>query len=304
MEQPKYEDYMLPELCYLSDGKIHDRRTIIADVAKSMGLNKETLEETIPSGMPVYINRSRWGLTYLKQAGLVDAPKRGKFQITSLGKDYLSKRPTSLRTADLEKYPKFVEFSKRSQNKEEPVEEKETSALTPEEALLNAQSSIKNQVCSELLEKVRKMEPEEFERLVVALLGKMGYEDGSDNGGFVVGQSGDGGIDGVIKQDKLGLDMIYVQAKRYKEGNNVTPHDVRDFVGALQGKEAKGARKGVFITASDFTKEGREYIENIKDGKVILINGHDLVEYMYDYDLGVSVSKVIPIKKVDLDFFE
>lgn len=304
MEQPKYEDYMLPELHYLSDGKVHERRTIIMDVAKSMGLTKEMFEETIPSGMPVYINRGGWGLTYLKQAGLVDTPKRGKFQITKLGLDLLSQKPASLRTIDLEKYPKFVEFSKRSQTKEEPKDDKGTSVLTPEEAILEAQSTLKNQVCTELLEKVRKMSPEEFEQLVVALLGKMGYGDGSDNGGFVVGQSGDGGIDGVIKQDKLGLDMIYVQAKRYKEGNNVTPHDVRDFVGALQGKEAKGARKGVFITASDFTKEGREYIENIKDGKVILINGHDLVEYMYDYDLGVSVSKVIPIKKVDLDFFE
>ncbi len=309
MEQPKWNEYMLPELRYLSDNLVHKRKEIIDNVSKGMGLDENMMAETVSAGEPIYLNRGGWALTYLKQSGLIESPKRGTFLINDLGHKLLRKNPKELNEKDLRSYPKYIEFINRSRskskevvkdNKSEPFEEK----FTPEEMIVRAQKQIKAQVCTDLLEKVRDMEPSSFERLVILVLVSMGYGDGTTNSGIHIGKTVDGGIDGVINQDKLGLDTIYIQAKRYKDKNYVTGHDVRDFVGALQGKESKGSRKGVFITTSDFTKEGREYIEGIKDGKVILINGEDLVNLMYENGVGVTENKIIKLKKLDSNFFE
>lgn len=168
-----------------------------------------------------------------------------------------------------------------------------------------AEQEIKKNVCGELLEKVRMMSADHFEKLVVELLVAMGYGDRNDpKSGFKVGQSGDGGIDGIIKQDKLGLESIYVQAKRYKDTNKVSPHDVRDFAGALMGTMGR-SKKGVFITSSDFTNEGIDYVKSIdKNFKIILINGAELAELMYQYGIGVSNAKTIVLNKVDNDYFD
>ncbi len=309
MEQPKWNEYMLPELSFLADGKIHFRKEIIENACTTMGLNETLKNETVSGGEPVYLNRGGWALTYLKQSGLVYSPKRASFIISNLGKELLNKNPKTINEADLLSYPKYQEFIARSRGKsknhDSKISEDEIETkLTPEEMISNAQKQIRAQVCTDLLEKVRQMDPSSFENLVINVLVSIGYGNGTTNSGIHTGKTGDGGIDGVINQDKLGLDTIYIQAKRYKEGNNVTGHDVRDFVGALQGRESKGSRKGVFITTSDFTKEGKEYAEGIKDGKVVLINGDDLANLMYDNDVGVSESKVIKIKKLDSDFFE
>jgi restriction system protein len=307
MEQPKWDEYLLPELKYLSDGEVHKRHEIIDHVVDEMKLTDELKKQTISAGETVYDNRGGWGLTYLKQSGLIESPKRATFVITDLGKELLKTNPSSLVEKDLAKYPKYQEFMERSRPKNEKTDDASVpaaSTLTPDEMIAQAQAQFRSQACSDLLEKIRDMDPNEFEKLVIKVLIAMGYGDGTEQSGIRTGKTGDGGIDGVINQDKLGLDTIYIQAKHYKEGSNVDAHAVRDFVGALQGKESKGSRKGVFITTSDFTKEGREYAENIKDGKIILINGTDLANLMYDNDIGVTVDKVVKFKKIDTDFFD
>jgi restriction system protein len=307
MEQPKWDEYMLSELKFLSNGEPHGRYEVINHVADEMKLPNELRNQTIPSGDYVYIVRGGWGLTYLKQSGLIESPKRGTFLITDLGRELLKTNPTVLTKKDLEKYPKYQEFVARSHPKTDKINDNDdspVSAMTPDEMIEQAQNQYKGPVCSDLLEKVKALDPSEFEKLVIKVLLAMGYGDGTGKSGITTGRTGDGGIDGVINQDKLGLDTIYIQAKRYKEGDNVSAHDVRDFVGALQGKESKGSRKGVFITTSDFTKEGREYAASIKDGKVILINGEDLANLMYENDIGVTVDKVVKFKKIDSDFFD
>lgn len=307
MEQPKWDEYMLPELQFLSDGKVHGRHDVIDHVANSMKLTDELKKQTIAAGATIYENRGGWALTYLKQSGLAESPKRGFFIITDLGQKLLANNPESLTEKDLVKYPKYQEFIARSRLKPEKDSETEdsfSSALTPDEMIAQAQTQIKNQTCSDLLDKIKAVDYDGFEKLVIRILIAMGYGDGTEQSGIKTGKTGDGGIDGVINQDKLGLDTIYIQAKHYKEGRNISAHDVRDFVGALQGKESKGSRKGVFITTSDFTKEGRDYAKEIKDGKIILINGSDLAKLMYENDVGVTLDKVVKFKKIDNDFFE
>ena len=298
---------MLPILKYFGDGNIHKRRDIIDCAAKMLNLDDDCLSEKSSKGLFVYDIRGGWGLSYLKQSGLIESPERSSYRITEEGKKVLQSNPTTFRQSDLAKYPKYQDFIIRSHQKDDMDEAKDESlhsSESPEERIDAAQAQIRAAVCNDILERVRALSPNAFEQVVIELLIAMGYGDGTANSGIHTGKTGDGGIDGVINQDKLGLDTIYIQAKRYQEGNNVSAHDARDFVGALQGKESKGSRKGVFITTSDFTKEGREYAENIKDGKVILINGETLAGLMYDNDLGAVVSETIKIKKLDNDFFD
>lgn len=307
MEQPRWEEYMLYELTYLSDEKIHKRNEIIEEAAKSMKLTDALKSAVINSGMPIYINRGGWALSYLKQSGLIESPKRGEYKISVEGKRIIDSKPKSFGESDLEKYPSYQDFKSRIKSNTNKTDKNENDdGLTPEEKLDQAQEIIMKNVCSELLDQVRKMKPSAFEHLVVELLVAMGYGDKNDrNSSFkVTGRSGDGGIDGIIKQDKLGIEKIYVQAKRYGENNHVTPHEVRDFCGALMAKEGVN-KKGIFITSSDFTKEGSYYVKNIdKSYNVILINGNDLAKYMYIYGIGVTTNRVITINKVDNDYFE
>ncbi len=304
MEQPKWEEYMLYELIYLSDNKKHKRNEIIEYAANYLKLTDEVKSILISSGMPTYINRGGWALSYLKQSGLIESPKRGEYLITEEGKRVVDSKPKTFGESDLEKYPSYQEFKARTNNNKSLKKEVDNTS-TPDEKLEEAEKEIKQEVCSNLLNQVRKMNPKSFEKLVVQLLVAMGYGDkNNQNCGFAVGKAGDGGIDGIINQDKLGLETIYVQAKRYADNNYVSPHDVRDFCGALM--TANGcAKKGIFITSSDFTKEGREHVKNLdKSYKVILINGEELANYMYSYGIGVTTSTVVVINKVDNDYFE
>ena len=306
MEQPKWEEYMLYELIYLSDNKKHKRNEIIEYAANSLKLTEQIKSAVFNSGMSIYINRGGWALSYLKQSGLIESPKRGEYVITKEGKRIVDSKPKFFSERDLEKYPSYQEFKVRSKgNTNKTVENDSDNSISPDEKLYEAENEIKQDVCSNLLDQVRKMKPKSFENLVVELLVAMGYGDKNDpKCGFSVGKAGDGGIDGIIKQDKLGLESIYVQAKRYADNNSVSPHDVRDFCGALMTANG-GTKKGIFITSSDFTKEGRDHVKNLdKNYKVILINGKDLAEYMYSYGIGVTKSKVIIINKIDNDYFE
>ena len=274
-----------------------------------MKLSEEAANEKIPSGELQYTNRVGWALTYLKQSSLIESPKRGVFKITKNGIDKLKTNPDKLEEKDLKEYPEYQEFYKRSIKIKEKDDDKtlsiiDSQELTPEEMIDKATSEIRKKVCNELVEKVREINPDDFEKLVIKVLIALGYGENSKNNGIHTGKTGDGGIDGVINQDKLGLDSIYIQAKRYRDNNIVPFHDVRDFVGALSGKESKGARKGVFITSSDFNKNAIDYVEGLKDSKVILINGMQLAEIMYDYNVGVSEDRIVKIKKFDSDFFD
>jgi len=308
MEQLKWHEWMLPELKYLSDGTTKQRNIIIEDVANIIGLTDELRKEMISPIETRYSNRAGWALTYLKQSGLIESPKRGYFVITKLGTDFLSKNPKSLTENDLkvfEGYQSFINRNRKSskENKSEVISEE---TLSPDEMLQEAENKITDSVCSEILEKVRAITPKAFEALVVDVLQTMGYGDKNDpSSGLTTGGANDGGIDGIIKQDELGLDTIYVQAKRYKDGNNVGGKEIRDFLGALVLKEGGSTKKGVFITTSEFTAEARKHGEDAKsNAKVILIDGYRLAKLMYQHNIGVSVKKTIEIKKIDLDYFE
>lgn len=305
MEAPKWAEYMLPVLDFLKDGIEHKRIDIINNVSKKMELSDEIKDIRINSGELQWLNRVSWALSYLKQSGLIESPRRSYFIISKDGKELLDTKPERLVEKDLEKYPKYIEFCERSikttkSSKESEIES--TSLLTPEDMIDEATDKIKSQVCHDLLEKVMKMDPTSFEKLVISLIKKLGYGY-DDSCGIHTGKTGDGGIDGIINQDKLGLDTIYIQAKRYKEGNKVSSHEVRDFIGALQ-VNGRYTEKGIFITASDFTSDAVKTAEKYTSGKIVLINGIQLAGLMYDNEVGVTVDKIIKTNKIDEDFFE
>lgn len=301
MKQPKWHEYMLPVMEYLKDGNSRTRWEIIDSVAASTKLTVDLMAERNPAGDLRYANRIGWAITYLKQSGLVDSPSRANFIISDEGKKLMASNPKSLTEKDLKKYPKYQEFMKRTRKKEDEAAATESSS-TPEELVDSAVQDIKDSVCEELLDKVRSVRPDTFESLMIELIKKMGYGDENDPmTGIRTGGAGDGGIDGVIKEDRLGLDLIYIQAKRYKDTNIVDPHAVRDFIGALV---TKGAKKGIFITSSDFSAQARKHAQDAKDYKVILVDGKQLAELMYEFGVGVSKKKTIVLKKIDSDAFD
>lgn len=303
MEQPKWQEYMLPVMEYLKDGSSRTRWEIIDTVAASTKLTAELMAERNPTGDPKYANRIGWAITYLKQSGLVDSPSRKNFQISKEGKKLMDSNPKSLTQNDLKKYPKYQEFMKRTRKKEDETTMTESSS-TPEELFDSAVQDIKDSVCEELLEKVRNVRPDTFESLVIELIKKMGYGDENDPmSGIRTGGAGDGGIDGVVKKDVLGLDIVYIQAKRYKSSNSVDAHAVRDFIGALA---IHGATKGIFITSSSFTPQAEQHAKaaGARGYIVVLIDGKKLAELMYEHGVGVSDKKTVVLKKIDNDAFD
>ncbi|RJP22731.1 MAG: restriction endonuclease [Deltaproteobacteria bacterium] len=303
MPIPDYQSTMLPLLTFAGDGKEHSLREAIDCLAERFGLSPEERSSLLPSGQqPIFSNRVAWASTYLKKAGLLEHVKRGVFRISSTGSDILKSNPPSINIAFLEKFPSFVEFREASRKPKgeqvaipvAPPDEQET----PEETLERAYIGIREALAQDLLTRVSKLSPEFFERLVVELLVKMGYGGSRQDAGERIGQSGDGGIDGIIKEDRLGLDVIYIQAKRWQ--GSVGRPEIQKFVGALQGQRA---RKGVFITTSIFTPDAKDYASRI-DSKVVLIDGPTLATYMIDFDLGVSAIASYSIKRIDSDYFE
>lgn len=300
MAIPDYQTLMLPVLKLASDRQEHKLREAVEQLADEYALSDDERDELLPSGnQGVFNNRVHWARTYLKQAGLLEAPKRGCFQITERGLSLLAENPDVVNVALLERYPEFQEFRSRRKEKANTKDEGSgTSSETPEDALASAYRAIQRKVEEEILEQVMQSSPSFFERLVVDLLVQMGYGGNRQDAGRALGKSGDGGIDGIIKEDRLGLDVIYIQAKRW-EGTVGRP-EIQKFAGALQGQRA---RKGVFITTSGFSKEAEEYASMI-ESKIILIDGARLASLMIEHDVGVSTSGVYEVKKIDSDYFD
>jgi restriction system protein len=298
---PDYQSLMLPLLKLVSDQKEYKFREVVEKLAGQFNLTADERKELLASGQqPIFDNRVGWAKTYMKKAGLLDTPKRGTVVITPRGLDVLKQNPPEINARFLRQYPEFIEFQtiKRDASDKEPVEI-ETDIQTPEETLENAYRKIRKSLSLEILGKVIEQPAPFFEKLVIELLVKMGYGGSFKEAGKAIGKSGDEGIDGTIKEDKLGLDIIYIQAKRWNTGNVVGRPEIQKFVGALAGQ---GAKKGIFITTSSFTKDATEYIPR-NETKIVLIDGLQLAELMIDYEIGVTKLSSYDIKKIDSDYF-
>jgi restriction system protein len=305
MAIPDYQTLMLPLLRLASDGSEHRFRDAIEQLASDFGLSDEERAEMLPSGTaPLFDNRVGWARTYLKQAGLLRSHRRGTFQITEVGQALLAENPPRIDVALLERYESFREFRSRRRDKSirEPEitipQREEATDQTPEDALAFAYQKLRRNLENELLEQVKAASPTFFERLVIDLLVGMGYGGSRHDAGRAIGRSGDGGIDGIIKEDRLGLDVIYIQAKRWEE--TVGRPEIQKFAGALQGQRAS---KGVFITTSTFSRDAEEY-SNAINVKIILIDGERLASLMVDHNIGVAPVGIYELKRVDSDYFE
>jgi restriction system protein len=258
----------------------------------------------LPSGQSLlFANRVGWARTYLKKAGLLDAPRRGMVSITERGLEVLKTNPKRVDNSLLKQFPEFLEFQNIKKDDGETLstlDSPTTEKQTPEETIDLAYQNIRQSLAQELIDTVRRLTPAFFERLVVELLVKMGYGGSIKDAGKAIGKTGDEGIDGTIKEDKLGLDIIYIQAKRWQIGNVVGRPELHKFVGALAGQ---GAKKGIFITTSSFSKDALTYAPK-NETKIVLIDGVQLAQLMIDYNLGVSVQRVYEIKRLDNDYFE
>lgn len=301
MPIPDFQTIMLPLLRVAEDGQSHYIHDAVNELATHFSLTDEEKSKLLSSGQqPVFYNRVGWARTYLKKAGLLEDPKRGYFRITERGKDVLHEAPDRVDMKYLQRFPEYVEFRQTTREpSEEQVSDEDLEGLTPEEALEDSYQRIRRDLADELLAYVLNSTAGFFEKLVVELLVKMGYGGSQRDAARAVGQSGDEGIDGIIDEDRLGLDTIYVQAKRWKSDSSVGRPEIQKFVGALQGKRAK---KGIFITTSRFTNDARDYARNI-DTKVVLIDGSRLTELMIDYGVGVTSRTAYEIKSLDTDYF-
>ncbi len=302
MPIPDFQSIMLPLLKYIADQQEHSSRDVIDSLAVKFELCEIEKQKLLPSGkQAIFDNRVGWARTHLKKAILLESTKRGFFQITGRGSEVLEQNPQSINIKYLSQFPEFVNFrkktsleasSERIDNGIEIIKQK-----TPQEYLEDAYLEITQGLADEIINCIKACSPSFFERLVVQLLMKMGYGGSIKDAGQAVGRSGDGGIDGIIKEDKLGLDIIYIQAKRW-EGTVGRP-EIQKFVGALHGSKS---RKGVFITTSNSSIEAVDYVSKI-DNKIVLINGDRLAQLMLDYSVGVSTVEVYEIKKINEDFF-
>src|SRR5687767_1139247 len=303
MAIPDYESCIMPLLGLLSDGDLHTMRDLAQRIADHFKLDEEERQRLLPSDQQSYIsNRVAWAKSYLKKAGLLENPSRGKVRITSEGQSVLGEARSAINCEYLMRYPSFVEFwkQKRSPASAEPeAAQAEVSKddRTPDEAIESAYEEIRDALADELLEQVMRSNPTFFERLVLDLLIAMGYGGALPDAGTHLGRTHDGGIDGIINEDKLGLDMICVQAKRWKEcvGRPV----VQAFAGSM---EAHRAKKGVLISTSTFSREARDFVSRI-ERKIVLIDGQQLAQLMIDYNVGVATARTYTIKKIDSDYF-
>jgi restriction system protein len=290
---------MLPLLRYLADGEQQRLRDLIDHLAQEFSLTVEERRQLLPSGQqPIFDNRVGWARTYLKKAVLLESPRRGWVRITQRGLDVLKQNPERIDIDFLKQFEEFRAFIAHSStttvtNDVMPSD----NTGSPEELLEQAYETLKQNLLAELLEQVKEASAAFFERLVVELLVRMGYGGSFQEAARTIGRSGDEGIDGIIKEDRLGFDVVYVQAKRW--GQTVGRPEVEKFAGALQGQRA---RKGVFITTSTFTEEARQYVEKI-DSKIVLVDGERLAELMFEHNVGVSTVTSYPVKRIDNDFF-
>lgn len=307
MAVPDFQSMMYPLLKYASDGKEHGYKDFKKFIRDHFNLTNDDINETINSGAPRYTSNLRWAVTFLHRAGLLTRVKDGIYAISQDGVSYLQQIQSSkqIRIKDLRKFESFRKFESSSKNNKDskPTRGKsETTYLTeknPDESIEESYKLIRSDLAKKLLDTIKDHSPEFFESLVVDLLIKMGYGDFRPEAGQVVGKSGDGGIDGIINEDKLGLDIIYIQAKRYDGDATVPISDVRDFAGALSSKKS---HKGIFLTTSSFPKSAKEFVDKCSH-QIILIDGEKLAGLMIEHNVGVSVRKTYQIKRIDLDYF-
>lgn len=300
---PKYNEMYREILEVLKNGEAYPFKEVKELVAEILSLSEEERNERLESGKKKYDDRISWGCTYLKRAGLVENTKRGVVRITNKGLELLESNPEKIDNNLLSTYKEFTNFLKRNkkdeiQNIKEKIEEKNQ---TPQDVLEESFKEINKILEEEILEEVLRQSPEFFEYLVVKLLQKIGYGSLISESGIVTKKSNDEGIDGIIKQDKLGFDSIYIQAKKWDRETTVSRPEIQKFVGALGGK---GASKGLFITTAKFSDGAIKYSKEQHIAKVVLIDGRKLAKLMIEYNVGVSVESTYEIKRIDSDFFE
>jgi len=300
MPIPDFQSIMLPLLQQAANGMEHSLHEAVDILAAQFALTEEEKTALIPSGQPIFYNRVGWARTHLKKAGLLEYPRRGYFKITALGKQVLQRQPERISINYLGEFTGYNEFRTTPREPGESVHTTvDLDTLTPEEALEEAYQKIQADLADNVLQAVIKSSPGFFEKLVVELLVKMGYGGSRRDAARAVGGTGDEGIDGIIDEDQLGLDTIYIQAKKWKEDSTVGRPEIQKFVGALQGQRAK---KGIFITTTKFSEEAKRYAANI-DTKVVLIDGARLANLMIDHNVGVSSETTYEIKRLDSDYF-
>lgn len=293
MAVPDFQSLMLPLLKIAGDGREHRLSEAIEALAVQFRLSEDDRRELLPSARQAkFDNRVGWARRYVKKAGLLESTERGKFRITERGLEVLRGNPASIDVKFLMQFPEFVEFRSVKQRGEN-----EEATETPEEALELGYQNLRRNLAEDLLERMKSCSPRFFEKLVVDLLVEMGYGGSRKDAGQAVGQSGDGGIDGIIKEDKLGLDVVYIQAKRWEA--TVGRPTVQAFAGSLEGQRA---RKGVLITTSQFSPDAKDYVTRIEK-KIVLIDGEQLAQLMIDHGVGVTEVVSYPVKKVDIDYF-
>ena len=302
MTIPDYQSIMLPLLQFTSDGEEHRFREAVENLATHFGLTDSERIELLPSGKyPTFDNRVSWANTHMKKAGLIEGPRRGYLKITDRGRELLKSNPAAIDAKFLNRYKEFVEFRSKSgvaTDTKHSAGANKADEQTPVEIIETAYQTIRTSLGTELIEQIKVCSPGFFEKLVVEVLVAMGYGGTRKDAGRVIGGSGDEGIDGVINEDRLGLDVIYVQAKRWE--NTVSRPEIQKFVGALLGKKA---RKGIFITTSNFSKQARDFASSI-DSSVVLIDGEALASLMIDYNVGITVESSYEIKRLDSDYFD
>lgn len=301
MTVPDYQSVMLPLLKALGDGEEHGLHEVIKTLADQFELTDEERRELLPSGRQAkFDNRVAWARTYMKKAGLLESTGRGKFRINDRGLAVLRENPREINVKFLEQFPEFLEFRDGSSKDVNTDTQNDTAdkTKTPEEILETSYQNLRKDLAQDLLDRIMGCSPDFFEKLVVDLLVAMGYGGSRKDAGEAVGRSGDGGIDGIIKEDKLGLDAVYIQAKRW-EGTVGRP-TVQAFAGSLMGNRAG---KGVMITTSQFSKEANDYVKTIQQPKIVLIDGEQLAQFMIDHDIGVADVATYRVKRVDLDYF-
>jgi restriction system protein len=298
MSIPDYQTVMLPLLQSLADGQFHVIRDVAENLAAKFGLIDDERRQLLPSGQQtVFHNRVGWAKTHMKMAGLIENPSRGAVKISSLGRQVLDQHPSRIDVAFLRQFPSFVEFTKKSQAPEHVAGDDHPAPTTPEESLEASYKALRDALAAEILERVETCSPQFFERLVVQLLVAMGYGGSLADAGQAIGRTGDGGIDGIIKEDKLGLDIVCIQAKRWSA--TVGAATVREFAGSM---EPHRARKGVLITTSSFSADAKHYVSQA-ERKIVLIDGETLAELMIDHNVGVTTTQSYVVKRVDSDFF-
>lgn len=308
MPVPDYQSFMRPLLAYGGDGQEKNIREAIDALADKFGLSDKDRRQLVPSGkQTVLANRVHWARTYLDKAGALQRTRRSHFRVTERGKQLLLEHPTRIDVRVLRQFPEFVAFQTPAQDGSSQEEPEATPAAlediateTPEEKIQAAEEAIAASVRSQLLERISELSPAFFERVVVDLIVAMGYGGTRNSVAKRLGKSGDEGIDGVVNEDPLGLDVVYIQAKRYAPENTIGRERIQQFAGALVGQ---GASKGVFVTTSSFSRGATDYAQRVPQ-RIILIDGSELSRLMVQYGVGVRTERIIEIKRIDLDYFE